>query len=66
MTENSGIAARWQNFKATKGQVAWACAASVGVVLIVGFGWGGWVTGQTASTMVSNAATDARAINVRR
>jgi hypothetical protein len=37
----------------------WACMASVVLTMIVGFGWGGWVTGGTALKMAEARADDA-------
>ena len=38
----------------------WACAGSVVVATIVGFSWGGWVTGGTAQEMAEDSAAQAR------
>ena len=38
----------------------WACAGSVIVATIVGFSWGGWVTGGTAREMAEDSAAQAR------
>ncbi len=38
----------------------WACAGSVVVATIVGFSWGGWVTGGSARDMAEDAAAQAR------
>jgi len=61
MTGIKSLTQRWENLQATKTQVVWACAASVAATMIIGFTWGGWVTGGTASQMAAKAATDARA-----
>ena len=55
------LGARWEEFRPTKAQVAWACVACVALTLVVGFAWGGWViTGGTARTMAEDAARGAR------
>jgi hypothetical protein len=41
--------------------VFWACAGCVVATVVVGFTWGGWVTGGTASQMAARAASDAQA-----
>lgn len=51
---------RWENLQATKTQVFWACAACIAATVIIGFTWGGWVTGGTAAKMAARAAADAR------
>jgi hypothetical protein len=61
MTGLSSLTKRWSDFQASKTQLFWACAASVVVALVVGFTWGGWVTGGTANHMAATAATEARA-----
>ncbi|MGH6900452.1 MAG: hypothetical protein ACREJ5_28545 [Geminicoccaceae bacterium] len=38
----------------------WACAGSVIVATIVGFSWGGWVTGGSARDMAEDSAAQAR------
>jgi hypothetical protein len=37
-----------------------ACAAAAVATMIIGFGWGGWVTGSTSRSMATTAATEAR------
>ena len=38
----------------------WSCAGSVVVALVVGFTWGGWVTGGTARGMAETASAESR------
>jgi hypothetical protein len=38
----------------------WACAGSVIVATVVGFHWGGWVTGGSAREMAADSAAQAR------
>lgn len=61
MESKPSIARRWGDYRASKALVFWSCMASVVAALIVGFGWGGWVTGGTAQEMASKAAAGARA-----
>jgi hypothetical protein len=61
MTGITTFSQRWGNLHATKAQLFWACAGCVVAALIVGFTWGGWVTGGTATQMAAKAANDARA-----
>ena len=51
---------RWEEFRPSKTQAFWACVASVAVAMIIGFSWGGWVTGGTAQAMATSAANDGR------
>jgi hypothetical protein len=61
MTGIASLTQRWEKLQASKTQVFWACAASVVATLIIGFTWGGWVTGGTAQERAASAATEARA-----
>jgi hypothetical protein len=47
---------RWTNAQPTKTMAFWACMASVVLTMIVGFAWGGWVTGGTADKMATTLA----------
>lgn len=60
MAEKSAISSRWKNFEPTKKFLFWACVASVALTVLVGFKWGGWVTGGTARAMAESAADEAR------
>lgn len=51
---------RWERYEPTKTQTFWIAVGSVVATLILGFGFGGWVTGGTAQKMASEAATKAR------
>jgi len=42
---------RWTASRPTKTVVFWSWIASVVVTMIIGFTWGGWVTGGTAQKM---------------
>ena len=61
MADNPSLSRRLQDFKASKTQLFWACATCVVATMVVGFTWGGWVTGGTANGMAASAATGARA-----
>lgn len=51
---------RWQDYQPSKGVWFWSCVTCIVLTMIVGFTWGGWVTGGTARTMEAQAAQDAR------
>ncbi len=57
---NQGLAQRWEEFRPSKTQTFWACVACVVLTLVLGFTWGGWVTGGTAREMVEDATEEAR------
>lgn len=46
---------RWNKTRPTKTIVFWSCLASVILTVIIGFAWGGWVTGGNAQKMADNA-----------
>ena len=53
------IGERWRTAQPTKAMAFWSCLASIVLTMIVGFGWGGWVTGGTAQKMAETLADDA-------
>ena len=57
----AGLGRRWETYRASKTTLFWSCAGCAVATMIVGFGWGGWVTGGTADKMSAAAATTARA-----
>ncbi len=61
MINGQGFGKRWEAFRPTKTIWFWSCAACAVATVIVGFNWGGWVTGGTASKMATDAATGAQA-----
>ena len=50
---------RWETYRPPKALLVWSCAVGAIGVIVVGFTWGGWVTGGTARTMAQNAAASA-------
>jgi len=50
---------RWDGFQVTKTAAAWSWIAVAAATMIVGFAWGGWVTGGTAQAMGEKMALDA-------
>ena len=57
----ANILRRWEAYRPTKGAWLWTSAGCVVATIVVGFAWGGWVTGGTATRMASDAADGARA-----
>jgi len=49
----------WGEARPTKTVVFWSWVASVVLTMIIGFAWGGWVTGGTAQKMAEVMAEDA-------
>jgi hypothetical protein len=50
---------RWNEVQMTKTVAFWSCLAAIVLTMIIGFNWGGWVTGNTAQTMATTTAKDA-------
>lgn len=50
---------RWETTRLTKTATFWSWVAVAAVTMIIGFGWGGWVTGGTAQGMGEKMALDA-------
>jgi len=50
---------RWNQTRPTKTIVFWSLIAAMVLTMIVGFTWGGWVTGGTAQKMAAGAAQNA-------
>ena len=50
---------RWNAARPTKTGVVWSWVASIVVTMIIGFTWGGWVTGGTARQMAGVVGEDA-------
>ena len=49
----------WSEARPTKTAVFWSWIASIIITMIIGFTWGGWVTGRTARTLAEDMAEDA-------
>lgn len=56
----TGLGRRWSAYQPTKGTLLWAAASGAVATIVVGFAWGGWVTGGDAKHMASTAAADSR------
>ena len=61
MADDRSVSQRFQNYRPSKTALFWSCAGCIVATMIVGFTWGGWVTGGTAQDMATDAAEDARA-----
>ena len=58
--QKRSIQQRWGDLQPSKTMLFWSCAGSVAVALVVGFTWGGWVTGGTARDMAETAGDESR------
>jgi hypothetical protein len=59
MKPKPGIGQRWSEARPTKTVLVWSWVASIVVTMIIGFTWGGWVTGGTARKMADVIGEDA-------
>ena len=55
----SELSKNWENFRPTKAMWFWSCAGTAVVTMVVGFTWGGWVTGGSAQERADTAAEQA-------
>jgi hypothetical protein len=61
MADGKSTSQRFQDYRPSKTALFWSCVACIAATLIVGFAWGGWVTGGSAQQMATKAADTARA-----
>jgi hypothetical protein len=61
MANNPSLGTRWEAYRPSKGIWFWSCAASIVATIVIGFSWGGWVTGGTAIQMATDAGARASA-----
>jgi hypothetical protein len=61
MANKMSLSQRWEKYNPSKTVLFWACALCVVGAMVIGFSWGGWVTGGTATSMAKNARDTARA-----
>ena len=60
METSRNMIQRWHDYQPTKKQTFWIALGCVIATLVIGFGFGGWVTGGTAQEMAAQAAQDSR------
>jgi hypothetical protein len=58
MADKKTLGQRWEDYRASKTTLFWSCVAFGILTIVVGFSWGGWVTGGTAKEMVQEARTN--------
>lgn len=61
MADKKSIGRRWEAYQPTKTLWFWSCVGCAIATMVIGFGWGGWVTGGTAAKMSAEAALNGRA-----
>ena len=57
---NLSISRRWAAYRPSKGGWIWSCVGASVATMIVGFAWGGWVTGGSAKRMAEAVAASSR------
>lgn len=55
----AGFAERFASYKASKKVLVWSWVGVAILTMVVGFTWGGWVTGGAATAQAKTAAEDA-------
>lgn len=58
--KKASLGQRWSDLQPSKTLLVWSCVGSVAAALVVGFVWGGWVTGGTARSMAEAAGDEGR------
>jgi len=58
--QKRSIQQRWSDLQPSKTMLFWSCAGCVIAALVVGFTWGGWVTGGSARDMAKTAGDTSR------
>jgi hypothetical protein len=59
-SSKTSIAQRFESYQPSKTFLVWACIATAIATMIIGFSWGGWVTGGTSRTAAATAGDVAR------
>ena len=60
MTATANFVERAQGYRPSKTVFFWSCLGCAAATIFVGFNYGGWVTGGTATQMAASAADHAR------
>lgn len=55
----ANLGEKLRDFRATKGVLVWSCLGTAVLTMVVGFTWGGWVTGGSAEQRAEEAAEQA-------
>jgi len=59
-SSKTSIAQRFESYQPSKTFLVWACIGTAVATMIIGFSWGGWVTGGTSRTAAATAGDVAR------
>lgn len=58
--KKASVGQRWNDLQPSKTLLVWSCIGTAVATIVVGFVWGGWVTGGTASDMAETAGDEGR------
>ncbi|MBB3455895.1 hypothetical protein FHT86_004203 [Rhizobium sp. BK313] len=59
-SSKTSITQRFESYQPSKTFLVWACIGTAVATMIIGFSWGGWVTGGTSRTAATTAGDVAR------
>jgi hypothetical protein len=57
--KGKSLGQRWADMQPTKTVLFWSCLITAVVVMIIGFNWGGWMTGGAAQSMSDKSSAEA-------
>ena len=57
--KGKSLGQRWEALQPTKTILFWSCLGTAVVTMIIGFAWGGWMTGGAAQTMSDKMSAEA-------
>ncbi|WP_052120128.1 hypothetical protein [Inquilinus limosus] len=58
MADTTTLGDRWRNYRPSKATVFWSWVAVSALTMLIGFIWGGWVTGGSARDMARQARAE--------
>ena len=58
MAAKNSLGERFENYRASKATLFWACVGAAVLTIVIGFNWGGWMTNGGAQEMVQQARRD--------
>ena len=57
--KKASLGQQWKDAQPTKTVLFWSCVACMALTMLIGFRWGGWVTGRTAQSIAQDRADEA-------
>ena len=61
MNEKQSLMELWKAYRPSKTAYFWSCIACIAATIVIGFTWGGWMTGSAAVNQAEQAAQVAEA-----